>query len=100
MSDNLKSHVHITEEDLLADGLDQRVEQMRVAHAQPLVQPVGAPVAPALILHSEVYRDLSWYLNIFGNLHARQEWELFQPMLVGDRVRTLLRDIGADRRLP
>ena len=51
--------------------------------------PFGGPVAPALILHSEVYRDVSWYLNIFGNLHARQEWELFQPMMVGDRVRTL-----------
>jgi acyl dehydratase len=45
-----------------------------------------APVAPALLLHSEVYRDISWYLSVFGNLHARQEWELFHPMLVGDQV--------------
>ncbi|TMB97107.1 MAG: hypothetical protein E6J42_08225 [Chloroflexi bacterium] len=50
------------------------------------VSPFGDAVAPALILHSEVYKDLSWYLSIFGNLHARQEWELFQPMMVGDRV--------------
>ncbi len=34
--------------------------------------PFGGPVAPALILHSEVYRDISWYLpNIYGNLHAK-----------------------------
>jgi len=45
-----------------------------------------APMAPALILHSEVYRDVSWYLSVYGNLHARQEWELFQPAMVGDRV--------------
>jgi len=51
--------------------------------------PIGGPVAPALLFHSEVYRDLSWYLpNLIGNLHARQEWDLFHPMLVGDRVRT------------
>jgi len=51
--------------------------------------PFGAAAAPALLLHSEVYRNLSWYLpNLIGNLHAKQEWELFQPMLVGDRVCT------------
>jgi acyl dehydratase len=44
---------------------------------------------PALLLHSECYRDLNWYLaNIFGNLHARQEWEMFAPALVGDTVST------------
>jgi len=44
---------------------------------------------PALLYHSEVYRDLSWYLpNIVGNLHARQEWALFHPMRVGDVVRS------------
>ena len=47
------------------------------------------PLAPALLFHSEVYRSLTWYLpNIFGNLHARQEWELFAPLTVGDTVRT------------
>lgn len=46
-------------------------------------------VAPALLYHSEVYRDLSWYLpNIIGNLHARQEWELFSPLRVGAKVRS------------
>lgn len=49
----------------------------------------GRPAAPALILHSEVYKDLSWYLpNLYGNLHARQEWELFHPVMVGDTVST------------
>ncbi len=44
---------------------------------------------PALLYHSEVYRDLSWYLpNLLGNLHARQEWECFAPMRLGERVRS------------
>ncbi len=51
--------------------------------------PFGAPVAPALLYHSEVYRDLRWYLpNLIGNLHARQEWELFAPLRLGDAGRT------------
>src|SRR6185503_9789060 len=51
--------------------------------------PFGAPVAPALLYHSEVYRDLSWYLpNLIGNLHARQEWELFSPLRIGAKVRS------------
>ena len=51
--------------------------------------PLGGPVAPALILHSAVYRSLDWYLpNIYGNLHARQEWEIFMPVMVGDRIAT------------
>ena len=51
--------------------------------------PLYDRVAPGLALHSECYRDLSWYLkNIFGNLHARQEWELFHPVEVGQRVTT------------
>ena len=51
--------------------------------------PFGGPVAPAVILHSEVYRFGGWYLpNIWGNLHAKQEWELFAPIAVGERVTT------------
>lgn len=51
--------------------------------------PFGGPIAPALLLHSEVYRDLGWYLpNLIGNLHAKQEWELFAPMAIGAPVRT------------
>lgn len=50
--------------------------------------PFGGPVAPALILHSEVYHTIDWYLSIFGNLHARQEWEIFAPVMVGETVTT------------
>src|SRR5947207_664091 len=51
--------------------------------------PLGGAIAPALILHSAVYRTLEWYLpNIYGNLHARQEWEIFQPVTVGERLAT------------
>jgi acyl dehydratase len=50
---------------------------------------VPADPVPGLLYHSEVYRDLSWYLpNLIGNLHARQEWQLFAPMRVGDDVRS------------
>ncbi len=50
--------------------------------------PFGGPIAPALLFHSEVYRDLGWYLpNLIGNLHAKQEWELFHPLLLGETVR-------------
>ena len=49
----------------------------------------GVVAAPALLLHSEVYRSLAWYLpNVFGNLHARQEWELFAPLPLDGTVRT------------
>ncbi|MGH9194154.1 MAG: MaoC family dehydratase [Acidimicrobiia bacterium] len=58
--------------------------------------PFGQPVAPALLLHSEVYRTLSWYLpRIYGNLHARQEWDLFHPAMVGEMVTT--RSLVIDR---
>ncbi|HYC01044.1 MAG TPA: MaoC family dehydratase [Candidatus Limnocylindrales bacterium] len=51
--------------------------------------PLYDEVAPALVLHSECYEDLSWYLaNFWGNLHARQEWELFAPIAIGTPVRT------------
>lgn len=45
--------------------------------------------APPLLFHSEVYRNLNWYLpNIVGNLHGGQEWELFRPLPIGRTVRT------------
>src|SRR6202035_3839182 len=53
--------------------------------------PLGGPVAPALILHSAVYKSLDWYLpKIYGNLHARQEWEIFAPVMIGDTLRAHL----------
>jgi hypothetical protein len=49
-----------------------------------------AELAPPLLHHSECYKHLGdWYLaNLFGNLHARQEWELFAPIPLGARVRS------------
>ena len=46
--------------------------------------------APPLLHHSECYRFVGeWYLkNLFGNLHAQQDWELFAPIAVGSRIRT------------
>ncbi len=58
--------------------------------------PFGGPVAPAFLLCQEVYRSLGWYLSVFGNLHAKQEWELFQPMMVGDRITS--HSVIVDRR--
>lgn len=46
-------------------------------------------IAPALILYNEVFRNLDWYLpNIYGNLHARQEWDIFAPIRVGETLRS------------
>lgn len=65
----------------------ETVERYLAALAHPL--PLYREVAPALVLHSECYQDLSWYLaNIWGNLHARQEWELFAEVPIGSHVRT------------
>lgn len=49
--------------------------------------PLGYPIAPALVVHSAVFRTFDWYLpNVFGNLHARQEWEGFSPIRVGETL--------------
>ena len=50
-----------------------------------------ASAAPPLLHHSECYRFLGeWYLkNLFGNLHAQQDWELFAPVPVGATVRSV-----------
>lgn len=47
-------------------------------------------VAPPLLYHSECYRFVGeWYLkNLFGNLHARQQWWMFGAIPVGARVRS------------
>ena len=52
--------------------------------------PLYERFAPPLLHHSECYRVLGeWYLkNLFGNLHAQQDWELFAPIPVGSRIRT------------
>jgi len=63
--------------DFYAEALDDR-------------SPLHARWAPPLLFHSECFRFLGeWYLqNLFGNLHARQDWELFAPVPVGAEVRT------------
>ncbi len=52
--------------------------------------PLYRELAPSLLFHSECYKVLGeWYLaNLFGNLHARQDWDLFQPIPIGAAVRT------------
>jgi acyl dehydratase len=58
--------------------------------------PFGGPVAPALIVHSAVFHTLDWYLpNLYGNLHARQEFDFFAPVMVGERLHS--RSVIADR---
>ncbi|MGI8552950.1 MAG: hypothetical protein ACR2PL_19515 [Dehalococcoidia bacterium] len=63
--------------------------------------PFGGPIAPALVLDNPAYSDgrtREWYLpNIYGNLHAKQRWELFNPMLVGEPVQN--RGMVVDRYL-
>ena len=63
--------------DFYADALDDH-------------HPLYGELAPPLLYHSECYKFVGeWYLkNLFGNLHAQQDWELFAPMAVGSRVRT------------
>jgi acyl dehydratase len=51
--------------------------------------PLDGAIAPALILYDAVYRTLHWYLpNIYGNLHTRQEWDVYAPVKVGERLIT------------
>lgn len=52
--------------------------------------PLYAEIAPSLLFHSECYKVLGeWYLkNLFGNLHARQDWELFGAIPIGATVHT------------
>src|SRR3954452_23083234 len=72
---------------------DADVERYRTGTASD-VDTAGR--APALTHHSECYRDLSWYLpNLIGNLHARQEWELFHPLHAGQVV--VSRTVVVDR---
>jgi len=54
----------------------------------PLYQRDG--LAPPLLYHSEVYSHIDrWYLKrLVGNLHARQEWQLFAPLRSGSVIDT------------
>jgi hypothetical protein len=61
--------------DFYADALDDH-------------HPLYAELAPPLLHHSECYKFVGeWYLkNLFGNLHAQQDWELFAAIPIGARV--------------
>ncbi len=50
----------------------------------------GRKFAPPLLHHSECYKHLGeWYLaNLFGNLHAQQDWFMFAPIEIGAKIRT------------
>jgi acyl dehydratase len=52
--------------------------------------PLWQRFAPPLLHHSECYKHVGdWYLkNLFGNLHAQQDWELFAPIPIGAGLRT------------
>jgi acyl dehydratase len=51
--------------------------------------PFGGPVVPSLFFHSEPFRHQGWFLSHrHGTLFAKQEWDFFHPVMVGDRVRT------------
>ena len=51
--------------------------------------PFGGPVAPALLRSAEQYAfpTSEWYLpRLFGNLHIKQEWDLFKAVRVGETI--------------
>jgi acyl dehydratase len=70
--------------EITREGVDFYAEALDDHH------PLYAEIAPPLLHHSECYKFLGeWYLkNLFGNLHARQDWELFAPLRIGSQVRT------------
>ena len=74
-----------TEYEISADAIENYIAATGDDHPWYRgASPLGYPLAPALIVHSAVFRTFDWYLpNIFGNLHARQEWEGFSPIRVG-----------------
>lgn len=49
--------------------------------------PFGEPVTPALFI-AEYVSPRQWYSlpSLFGNLWARQEWELWSPIKIGDHL--------------
>jgi hypothetical protein len=51
--------------------------------------PWGGPIAPAMLFNREPVWHRGWFLsNLHGTLLARQDWELFAPIMVGDTVRS------------
>ena len=51
--------------------------------------PFGGPVVPALFFHSVPFQHQGWFLsNRHGTLFAKQEWEFFHPVMVGETIRS------------
>ncbi|MBI3250087.1 MAG: MaoC family dehydratase N-terminal domain-containing protein [Deltaproteobacteria bacterium] len=94
MSAAAKDHVYVgmdggTREYLISPQMVQTYANAVCEHHPWYTGPsaFGGPVAPALIRHSEMYVDRRWYLpNLHGNLHAKQEWNLYAPILVGEKI--------------
>lgn len=84
----LGRHDYVVDEAMIA----RHVAATRDAHSWYMGEsPLGGPVAPALLLHSEQYafRLRDWYLpKLFGNLHIKQEWDLFRAVPVGSHLWT------------
>lgn len=77
-------HCGSNEYDVTPEGVDFYVDALGEQARR------GRKTAPPLLHHSECYKHLGeWYLaNLFGNLHAQQDWYLFAPIRVGSRIRT------------
>jgi hypothetical protein len=57
----------------------------------------GRACAPATLFPAHTSISSGWFMpNMHGNRHARQEWNFFAPMLVGDQV-LATRTIAVDR---
>jgi len=76
-------HCGSNEYEITREGVDFYAEALGEPNPKSRVH------APPLLHHSECYKHLGeWYLkNLFGNLHAQQDWELYQPIPIGSRVR-------------
>lgn len=71
--------------DVTHEGVDFYAEALDDRH------PLFHQYAPALLHHSECYNFVGeWYLkNLFGNLHAQQDWEMFHPISIGTTIRSV-----------
>ena len=82
--------VHAEQRDVSARAIQFYCDTFEDRHPAYASNAVGGPISPPLLFHSEVYRQVPrWYLkNLVGNLHARQEWQLFAPLRPGERIQT------------
>ena len=86
-------HVHSAEHRVSQRTIDFYTETFGDSHPYYTSEgsgPMAGPIAPPLLYHSEVYAHPErWYLkNLVGNLHATQEWMLYEPLRPGMQLRT------------